>query len=66
MNQQDEQSHLEANPPDEPETASAHELWQTYKNAQSRHQKFARPVGIVLGIVLVALIGVALWIVAIL
>ncbi|MEY2987776.1 MAG: hypothetical protein RJB13_1297 [Pseudomonadota bacterium] len=66
MNQQDEQTHLDPTTPDGREADSTQALWKTYKTAQTRHQKLFRPVAVILGLALVALLGVALWIVAVL
>lgn len=45
---------------------SVNALWQTYQSAQSRQQRLTRPVAVVLSLVVVFLVGVALWIVAVL
>jgi len=66
MNKQDEQSHRLPSTSGENESQSSHALWEIYQTAQSRHQRLYRPIGVILGLVLIALLGVALWIVAIL
>lgn len=50
----------------EVEQGSVTALWQTYQSAQSRQQRLTRPVAVVLSLVVVFLVGVALWIVAVL
>lgn len=41
-------------------------LWQAYNTQQKRTEKLARPLVIGLGVVLLLLLGVTLWIVAVL
>lgn len=69
MSQQDEQVHGQKNQSSESDAQSAQTaqvLWETYASTQNRSQRLARPVVVLLGLAVVALLGVALWIVAIL